>query len=117
MDKKTQRILKQYSVTEDDLRSVDASFSMDVSGIKNFVIDSAQRVGVLVIEENTKQLSAGELYNMIANAASIISLLEMISEHMGASTQVTIAIGGILVAMPVAKAIEHFVKQVAAKKK
>lgn len=117
MDKKTQKLIQKYSLSEEMLKNETLTIEMDLSGYKPFISEQVNSLDLEMVENPTKQLSGGEIFNIIGNAASILGLLDQLAKHLGETAQVgvfVVAIGGVVL-MSIVQAREIILKQIAEK--
>ena len=117
MDKKTQKLIQKYSLSEEMLKNEKLTIEMDLSGYKPFISEQVNSLDLEMVENPTKQLSGGEIFNIIGNAASILGLLDQLAKHLGETAQVgvfVVAIGGVVL-MSIVQAREIILKQIAEK--
>lgn len=119
MDKKTLKLAQQYSLTEQMLRNENIAIELDVSGYKAFISEQVNSLDLSLESNPTKELSGGEIFNICGNAASILSLLDLLSKNLGESAHVGVfvaALGGFVV-MSIVQARVRILQQVSSKDK
>lgn len=119
MEKSTQKLIKKYSLTDEMLQNETIKIEMDVSGYKGYITEHADALNIEMEASPTKQLTGREVFSLIGNAASILSLLDMVKGQLGPSAQVGVLVFtvGSVVLMTVVEARELILKQISEKKR
>ena len=112
MDAATQKLLKKYGVTEEDLsNSSQVSFQLDLSG-KMDIISEIKELDVQLTPSNEKNAGGGLFYEISSNLTSALGVLSIIISKFGPDVQVALFIAalGTYGVMTASTVREHLIK-------
>lgn len=109
MDKKIEKLLKEYGLTADMLQNTQEKIEIDLSGCREEIESWAEQLELSIEEDGVRNAGGGDYAVITGTAASIVTLLQMLQTAYGAGFEIGITsfvgAAAITSAMPAIKLI------------
>jgi hypothetical protein len=91
MDKKTEKLLKEYNISEESLNNNHISLQIDLSGRRSKIMSIAKRHDVTIKEVEEDNMDGKEVIYMTGSIGTILQMVGDLEAHFGSYLTIGIA--------------------------